>query len=99
MSSPTPHQCRLCRVVPVICFWGPRPEKRWKRPGLFAASVLITLLGAVVFAPNLPAAIVLYALFGFILAVGIFGIVVSVFGCNACVARTFGDSFSFGDPF
>jgi len=85
--------CALCRIVAKVCFWGPRPERTWKRPILFVASLLITALGAVVFAPNLPNHLGLYALFGFVFLMGIFGIVVSIWGCNACVARVFGDAF------
>jgi len=35
----------------------------------------------------------LYALFGFILFIAVLGIVVSLFGCNACIARLMADGF------
>jgi ribose/xylose/arabinose/galactoside ABC-type transport system permease subunit len=37
--------------------------------------------------------VLMYLLFGFVLFIGVFGIVVSAIGCNACVARAFGDAF------
>ena len=51
------------------------------------------LLGAVVFTPNVPDSMALYAIFGFVLFVSALGIVVSLFGCDACVARVLGDAF------
>jgi hypothetical protein len=64
---------------------------------LFVIAIPILLLGAVVFflPPNYTPMelLALYALFGFVLLIGLFGIIVSLLGCNACVARTFGDAF------
>jgi hypothetical protein len=34
-----------------------------------------------------------HLLFGFVLFIALAGIVVSLFGCNACVARFFGKAF------
>ena len=93
MGPISPSRCALCTTVAKICFWGPRAEKKWKRPVLFVASLLAVALGAVVFAPNSPNHVGLYALFGFVLAIGILGVVVSIWGCGACVARVFGDAF------
>ncbi len=86
------QHCSLCPVVNKICFWGPRAEKKWKRPGLFVVSILITALGALVFVPNVSDSVATHVLFSFVLSIGVFGIVVSSFGCNACVARTFGEA-------
>jgi len=60
---------------------------------LLVASLLITALGAIVFVPSVPNHLELYVLFGFLFIVGIFGTAVSIWGCNACVARAFGDAF------
>lgn len=86
------QHCNLCPIVNKVCFWGPRAEKEWKRPGLFVASVLVTALGSLVFVPNVLDSVAAYVLYSFILIMGIFGIVVSFFGCNACVARAFGEA-------
>lgn len=84
-------RCKLCPLVAKLSFWGPRPERKWKRPGLFIASVLIAALSAFVFVTRVSDFAPTYALFAVLFVVGVFGITVSVFGCNACVARAFGD--------
>lgn len=86
------QHCSLCPVVNKVCFWGPRAEEAWKRPSLFVASIFITALGALVFVPNVLDSVATYVLYSFILVMGVFGIVVSIFGCNACVARAFGEA-------
>ena len=88
----------MCRPVRVLCFWGPRAEKKWKRPVLFLCSVPILALGLVpLFLPLAQGTVLqllgLYVLFGFILFIAVLGILVSLFGCNACVARLMADGF------
>jgi hypothetical protein len=83
--------CPVHKAVNTICFWGPRPVKSWKRPALFALS-LPFVLGAIAlwwyfggrgFAAIWPIVIAV--------AIGGFGTVVSLFGCDECVARGFGE--------
>jgi len=85
--------CACCKVVNTICFWGPRPEARWKRPVLvlcalpfvFGIPVLLWHVRghadkAFLWLPCIPL---------FLLA--ILGLVVGIRGCNACVARLYGE--------
>ena len=85
--------CAYCKTVNVVCFWGPRPVAAWKRPVLLFCSALLafgfgTLIWLLREHPN--------ALFFSVLAVpltlaGTLGLLISVHGCNACVARLFGE--------
>src|SRR5262245_44458622 len=97
MGNSSETSCRLCRPIGIICFWGPRPARKWKRPVLFVISIPILLLGAVVFflpPQYTPLELLpLYVLSGFVQFIGLLGLIVSLLGCNACVARTFGDAF------
>jgi hypothetical protein len=92
MSSRHSNQCRLCQPVSLICYWGPRPERKWKRWGLFVCSVLIAGFAVFMFMPRYPDAITLYGLSGLLFLMGIGGAVVALLGCDACVARLSGDA-------
>jgi hypothetical protein len=85
-------RCRFCSVVNTLCFWGPRPEQRWKRPWLFAicAVSLIVLLTAVSMSRE-ESVLVSYVFGPVLIAFSAWGIVVSIGGCDACVARLFGE--------
>lgn len=86
--------CACCKTVNTLCFWGPMPEKPWKRPALFVFS----LLGAVGFgillwhAWTATAGVLYFILTGLLVALSLLGILVSLRGCNACVARLFGSA-------
>jgi hypothetical protein len=86
--------CHFCGVVNTICYWGPRPVKSWKRPVLLIGFVPV-LAGCFAYAwvmlqhQSIPGAV----LGLFLLAAGACGIVISLFGCDDCVARLFGDPF------
>jgi uncharacterized membrane protein HdeD (DUF308 family) len=84
--------CRFCATVNTICFWGPRPVRSWKRPVLLIGSVPI-LVGGFAFAwVMFQQQSIAAALLGLtLLAMGAFGIVTSLLGCDDCVARLFGD--------
>lgn len=86
--------CAYCRTVNTVCFWGPMKEKPWKRPALFVLSVLGSAgFGALLWLSWVnPEGIPLMALAGFLVAASILGILVSLHGCNACVARLFGSA-------
>ena len=85
--------CSYCTVVNKLCFWGPRPEKEWKRPSLFLGSLLLCggfgyLLWLLLGHENY----FFFAVLAVPLVAGsVLGIVVAVRGCNACVARLFGE--------
>lgn len=70
------------------------PEKQWKRPMLFILSFTILIGGGYLFSINEhpyskePITLMLLAL---VSAVLILAIIVSIIGCNRCVARIFGD--------
>jgi len=84
--------CRLCGTVNTICFWQAGPVKPWKRWVLLIGSVAVLLLGFSLASDLLQAPSIVGAFFALlILAMGAFGIVVSLFGCDDCVARCFGD--------
>jgi hypothetical protein len=66
--------------------------KPWKRWVLLAGSVLVLLLGLSLAWDVPQTQSIVGAFFAlFILAIGAFGIVVSLFGCDDCVAKFFGD--------
>lgn len=86
-----PHTpCPTCRIVDTLCFWGDMPQKRWKRPVMLAIS--IASLGGLWFLQNKH---LLDRVFAQIVAVLValvllLGIVVSLIGCDRCVAKLFG---------
>ena len=90
-TSRATARCKLCPLVARFDRGERRPERKWKRPGLFIASALIAALAAYVLAAKSGSFLPMYALWGALLLVGGFGIAISIFGCNACVARVFGD--------
>jgi hypothetical protein len=84
--------CRYCKSVNSVCLWGPLPEKPWKRTALLiicAVSTLCFLAAIAYFLPDLPHP-ALFAAFLMLIAISVFGIMVAVKGCDACVARLFG---------
>jgi hypothetical protein len=85
-------RCYFCKLINTLCFWGPRPELRWKRPWLFAISaVSLTVLTVAVSMSRSESFLVFYVLGPFVIAMSILGIVTSIGGCDACVARLFGE--------
>ncbi len=85
--------CGYCTLVNKLCFWGSRPEKDWKRPSLFFASLLLG--GGFGYLLWLLRSHENYAFFASLavplVAGSVLGIVVAVRGCNACVARLLGE--------
>ena len=84
--------CPCCHIVNRLCFWGPLPEKRWKRPLLF-----LTVLPFIVGIPVLfwlfqghSNIWELYVSGGALLLIAALGLLVAVKGCDACVARLVG---------
>jgi hypothetical protein len=85
--------CAYCKAVNTICYWGPRPEKKWKRPWLF----VLSLIGAGSFGSLLwflrgHENYGVFALFAaFLVLASVLGIAVSLRGCDSCVARLMGE--------
>ena len=85
-------KCQFCPVVAKIAFWGPRPVRSWKRPVLFVFALAILLVsGALIVI--VPGPLSPFTWFGFVVLalVCILGLSTSIKGCDACVARLFGD--------
>lgn len=85
--------CPYCSIVNRLCFWGPRPDAKWKRPILLLSAVVIGAGCSWVIWQfrSRPDALVLLMLAAFFVAVAALSILVSIHGCNACVARLFGE--------
>ncbi|WP_349741881.1 hypothetical protein [Roseateles cavernae] len=86
-------RCACCKTVNALCFWGPRPEKGWKRPWLLTlALVLMGVSGLLLWAlRGHQHELGLAVLALFLVSLSGLGIVVAIKGCDACVARVFGD--------
>jgi hypothetical protein len=90
MQSPA-SSCPYCRVVNLLCFWGPRPGAPWKRAALvlLATPAIIALVVVTWFfwqRMTLLYGICLLLLF----LLTVLSVVIGFRGCNACVARLFG---------
>ena len=82
----------MCAVTRVICFWGElTPYKRWKRVFAFFGSLALVALSIAVVLFEQPV-----TWFHIVLALGLgsfssLGLIASIWGCNRCVVRMFGD--------
>lgn len=85
--------CAYCKTVNRLCFWGPRREASWKRPVLLLCSLALALGFGVLswMLRSRPDAVLFLLLAVPLTLAGVFGAAVSVRGCNACVARLFGE--------
>jgi len=93
MNNPK-KSCATCKIVNKVCFWGEMPQKKWKRPALFILSIVLLVGGSYLYSINEhPSSHEPFTLVLLLLAVSIllFGLLVSVIGCNSCVARIFGN--------
>ena len=86
--------CRYCSVVNAVCFWGPMPEKRWKRPGLLVVSLLLGGGFSIALALTWSNGIhpLVAALVVALVSACLLGVLVALKGCDACVARLFGNA-------
>jgi hypothetical protein len=90
-------QCQFCPIVTKVAFWGRLPERSWKRPALFVGSLASTCglawvlwmfwdrwmpLGRQDLTLALGVVLILFPTLC---------LLVSVRGCNSCVARLMGD--------
>jgi hypothetical protein len=101
LSSSSSSPCPFCRPVSVICYWGPRPTRRWKRPLLVVCSLGVLLLVAVsswalainASSLSVPWISAYVGLDFLLLAMAALGLGAAAFGCDACVSRLCGDPF------
>jgi hypothetical protein len=85
--------CPYCRVVNKVCFWDAGPQANWQRhvllmcvcPFVFGVPILLWVFR------EQPNAFVLWLLGGILFSLALLGFVVGCRGCNACVARLFGE--------
>jgi hypothetical protein len=89
--DPRAGNCRFCRPVNVICYWGDLPQRAWKRPGLVVVAVLVALLiGLIAWVQASTMGLLeLMVVAGFML-VCVVAISIALFGCDRCVARVWG---------
>ena len=85
--------CPYCPTVNKLCFWGARPERPWKRPVLLVLALLLSggsgaLLWMLRDRPNY---LLFAAVGGLFLMASILSVLVALHGCDACVARLFGE--------
>ena len=90
----TTMSCNCCKSVNAICFWGPRREAAWKRPVLLVCSLVLAFgVGALgLYATSRPDGLTFVVLAFFVVLLGIAGLLVSIAGCDACVARVLGEA-------
>ena len=93
MSKPVAAEaCIYCKVTQSVCYWGELVSyKPWRRPALCLMSVAV-LLGVVACHWYLPVPAFWWLLTIPLGALGVLGMLVSVFGCSACVVRLWGDA-------
>ncbi len=84
--------CSYCKTVNAVCFWGPMPEKRWKRPTLLVLALLSTVAFAAILALvwRQQGGAVFAALATVLVGLSLLGVAVALRGCEACVARLLG---------
>lgn len=85
--------CPYCKVVNTICYWGPRPEAKWKRWVLLASALpfAVSVPGALCVLGWTVAGLGASALLAPLFLLGVLGVLVAIHGCDACVARIFGE--------
>lgn len=88
------NRCPTCVVVDRLCFWGDLPQRQWKRPLLFLLSLAgLVGTGYLLYArepswAENPLVMVLFLVCPILL---ILALIVSVTGCDRCVARFLGE--------
>ena len=87
------NKCSTCSITNIIFFWGDMPQRKWKRPTLFIICMVSLVGGSALFYvsehPNASSSftICLAIFIGLIL---LLGLIVSIVGCDKCVARALG---------
>jgi len=88
-----PKSCPYCKLINLVCFWGPRRTAPWKRPWLFVLSLAFTgLFWRLLWILKDHDDSVGFAVAVLPLALAApLGLVIALHGCRSCVARLFGD--------
>jgi hypothetical protein len=86
--------CLYCKVVQYVSIGDPPPTKKWKRPLLLFAGLVLTActVMAMRFAWERSGAAFFAATSSIVMLIGLFGIAISFRGCDTCVARYLGRS-------
>jgi hypothetical protein len=86
------HNCLYCRLVQFVSVGEPPPIKRWKRPLLLVAGVVLTACTvlALQFAWERAGATFFAAVSTLLMIIALLGVAISFRGCDACVARYLG---------
>jgi hypothetical protein len=84
--------CLYCGFVQYVSLGDPPPVKGWKRPLLAIAGVALTVCTvlALRFAWERPDATFFAAVSSLLMLIALLGVVISLGGCDACVARYLG---------
>lgn len=84
--------CLYCKLVQFVSIGEPPPIKRWKRPLLLIAGIVLTAstVMALNFAWERAGATFFAAVSCLLMLIALLGVVISFRGCDACVARYLG---------
>ena len=84
--------CLYCKLVQSVSIGEPPPIKRWKRPLLLIAGIVLTAstVMALNFAWERAGATFFAAVSCLLMLIALLGVAISFRGCDACVARYLG---------
>jgi hypothetical protein len=84
--------CLYCKVITYVSVGDPPPTKRWQRPLLLGAGLVLTVctVMAMRFAWERSGAAFFAATSSIVMLLGLFGIAISFRACDTCVARYLG---------
>ena len=84
--------CSICPLTKFVCFWGELTVyARWRRVLIFFGSLLLLCLPLALFLYEGPDSWMVYGLAAFLTLFSLLGLVSSIWGCNRCVVRMFGE--------
>ncbi len=84
--------CKLCTITKFVCFWGELTTyARWRRVFMFFGSLLLLCLPVALFFYEGPGSWIVYGLAAFLALFSLLGLVSSIWGCDKCVVRMFGE--------
>ena len=84
--------CLYCTLVQYVSIGDPPPVKDWKRPLLLIAGLVLTVstVMGIRFAWERPGATFFAAVSSLLMLIALLAVVISVRGCDSCVARYLG---------